>query len=216
MNLRLPKQNTLWQKADALLHRLFCCQKTERGMKLELLTLKTSEIKPYGKNARKNDQAVDAVAKSIQQCSYIAPIVVDENHIILAGHTRWKALKKLGHTECECIVKDGLTDEQKRKYRLLDNKTSEIADWDADLLAEELEGLDFGDLDLNWGISDEESYDFSDFDIENESLEGMDTEAIKISVPKKDVAQVVDWLANGEKKTAVGLGVGVRKRCGLL
>lgn len=124
---------------------------------MELQTLKIKNIHPYERNARKNDQAVDAVAKSIEQCSYVAPIVVDENHVILAGHTRWKALKKLGRTECECIVKDGLTDEQKKKYRLLDNKTNELADWDFDLLADELDGLDFGSLDLDWGIEEDEA-----------------------------------------------------------
>lgn len=124
-------------------------------MSMELETIKIKDIHPYERNARKNDQAVDAVAKSIEQCSYVAPIVVDENHVILAGHTRWKALKKLGRTECECIVKDGLTDEQKKKYRLLDNKTNELADWDFDLLADELDGLDLTAFDFDWGLRDE-------------------------------------------------------------
>lgn len=92
---------------------------------MKLCTLSISDIKPYQRNARKNEKAVDAVAKSIEQCSYVAPIVVDEDHVILAGHTRWKAMKKLGRSECECIVKEGLTDDQKKKYRLLDNKTEE-------------------------------------------------------------------------------------------
>lgn len=119
---------------------------------MEIVTLKISEIRPYEQNARKNDKAVDAVAESIKQCTYVAPIIVDENHVILAGHTRWKAMKKLGRKECECVVKDGLTEEQKKKYRLLDNKTNELADWDFDLLSDELEGLDFGDLILDWGV----------------------------------------------------------------
>ena len=131
----------------------FAAQKQKGLIVLELIKLKITEIKPYERNARKNDQAVDAVVKSIQQCSYVAPIVLDENYTILAGHTRWKAMKKLGRTECECVIKDGLTEEQKRKYRLLDNKTNELAEWDLNILAEELEGLDFGDLDLNWGIA---------------------------------------------------------------
>lgn len=129
---------------------------------MELQTLKIKDIHPYERNARKNDQAVDAVAKSIEQCSYVAPIVVDENHVILAGHTRWKALKKLGRTECECIVKDGLTEEQKKKYRLLDNKTNELAGWDFDLLTDELDGLDFGDLKLDWGVGQKEPDVFED------------------------------------------------------
>lgn len=123
---------------------------------MELKKIKIEEIYPYERNARKNDKAVDAVVKSIEQCSYVAPIVVDENHVILAGHTRWKALKKMGKKECECVVKEGLTEEQKKKYRLLDNKTNELADWDFDLLEDELEGLDFGDLNLDWGIGPKE------------------------------------------------------------
>lgn len=124
---------------------------------MQIQTLKLSDIHPYERNARKNDGAVDAVAESIRQCEYVAPIIVDENNVILAGHTRWKALKKLGYSDAEVVVKTGLTDEQKRKYRLLDSKTGELAEWDYDLLAEELEGLDFGDLDLDWGFGDDEA-----------------------------------------------------------
>ena len=119
---------------------------------MELVTISLDKIKPYERNPRNNNKAVDAVMESIKQCTYVAPIIIDENNVILAGHTRYKALKKLGKTEAEVIVKSGLSDEQKRKYRLLDNKTNELADWDFEMLADELEGLDFGDLDLDWGI----------------------------------------------------------------
>lgn len=119
---------------------------------MELKTKKLTEIHPYPGNPRKNDNAVESVAESIRQCGYVAPIIVDENGVILAGHTRYKALQRLGRSEAEVIVKDGLTEEQKKKYRLLDNKTNELASWDFELLAQELEGLDFGDLDLDWGI----------------------------------------------------------------
>ncbi len=123
---------------------------------MKLVNKAMEDIHPYEKNARKNDSAVDAVVKSIEQCGYIAPIIVDEDGVILAGHTRYKALLRLRKKEAECVVKEGLTEEQKRKYRLLDNKTNELADWDLEMLEEELEGLDFGDLDLEWGIEDEE------------------------------------------------------------
>lgn len=123
---------------------------------MQLARKKLSEIKPYERNPRKNDQAVDAVAESIRQCGYVAPIIIDEDGIILAGHTRYKALKKLGMEDAEVVVREGLTEEQKKKYRLLDNKTGEIAEWDFDLLEKELEGLDFGALELDWGIDDEE------------------------------------------------------------
>ena len=114
-------------------------------MELQLVTRKLSDIHPYERNPRLNDPAVDAVVESIRQCSYIAPIVVDEEGMILAGHTRYKALKKLKRKEAEVIIRAGLSEEQKQKYRLLDNKTTELAGWDMDLLADELEGLDFGD-----------------------------------------------------------------------
>ena len=122
---------------------------------MEVVNIKLRDLKPYENNPRKNDQAVDAVAESIKQCGYIAPIIVDEDNVILAGHTRYKALKKLGRKDAECIVKAGLTEEQKRKYRLLDNKTNEFAEWDLDLLADELEGLDFDDFDLKFEEKEE-------------------------------------------------------------
>ena len=125
-------------------------------MEMQLVTKKLSEIRPYERNPRRNDPAVASVVESIQQCTYVAPIVVDEDGVILAGHTRYRALKKLKRKEAEVIVKAGLTEEQKRKYRLLDNKTAELADWDLDLLADELDGLDFGDLDLDWDIKADE------------------------------------------------------------
>ena len=117
--------------------------------------LKLSEIVPYENNARKNDKAVKDVAESIKQCGYIAPIIVDENNVILAGHTRYKALKKLGYKEITVRKISGLTDEQKRKYRLLDNKTNELADWDFEKLKDEIDGLDFSEFDIDWGIEED-------------------------------------------------------------
>lgn len=132
---------------------------------MELVNIKLSELKPYENNPRKNDSAVDAVMESIRQCGYVAPIIVDENNVILAGHTRYKALKKLNYKEAERVVKSGLTDEQKRKYRLLDNKTNEFAEWDLDKLAEELDGLDFGDFDFGFDLGeDEESREITEDD----------------------------------------------------
>jgi site-specific DNA-methyltransferase (adenine-specific) len=145
-------------------------------MKKETITLKPTEIKPYEKNARKNDDAVPVVMESIKQCEYIAPIIVDEDNVILAGHTRYKALKKLKYNEIDVLRVSGLTDEQKRKYRLLDNKTNEIAQWDFELLPDELDGLDFGELELDWGITDEEEPkeviedDVPEVDEENEPI----------------------------------------------
>ena len=115
---------------------------------MEYVKKKLSEIRPYENNPRFNDDAVDDVAESIKQCSYIAPIVIDEDGVILAGHTRYKALTKLGYTECDVVIASGLTEEQKKKYRLYDNKTGEFSAWDQKKLSEELSDVDFEGYDF--------------------------------------------------------------------
>ena len=130
---------------------------------MEIINVAIRDIHPYPNNPRKNSDAVDTVAESIRQCGYCAPIIVDEDHIILAGHTRYKALKKLGWQECPVLLLQGMSDEQKRKYRLLDNKTVELATWDLDALAEELEALDFDGFDFGFEapetVAEEEAQD---------------------------------------------------------
>lgn len=126
---------------------------------MQIINIDIDKIIPYEKNPRRNDDAVDAVAESIRQCGYRAKIIVDENMVVLAGHTRLKALKKLGVQMCEVQVEDDLSDEQKRKYRLLDNKASENAKWDFELLAGELDGLDFGDFDFGFELPDTNALD---------------------------------------------------------
>lgn len=110
---------------------------------MEYVKKRLAEIRPYENNPRINDGAVDDVVESIRQCSYIAPIIVDEDGVILAGHTRYKALVKLGYEECDVVIAAGLTESQKKKYRLYDNKTAEFAGWDQKKLGAELADVDF-------------------------------------------------------------------------
>lgn len=119
---------------------------------MDLIEIAIEDIHPYERNPRKNDEAVKAVIESIRECEYISPIIVDENYVVLAGHTRLKALKKLRYKSVPCVVKEGLSEEQKRKYRILDNKTNELSAWDFALLPEELDGLDFSGFDFDWGF----------------------------------------------------------------
>lgn len=127
---------------------------------MEYVKKRLSELKPYENNPRINDEAVDDVAESIRQCSYIAPIIVDEDGVILAGHTRYKALKKLKYQECEVVVASNLTEAQKKKYRLYDNKTAEMASWDQKKLSAELcdvdfQGYDFGQSETSFPDGEE-------------------------------------------------------------
>ncbi len=110
---------------------------------MEYVKKRLADLHPYENNPRINDDAVDDVVESIRQCTYIAPIIVDEDGVILAGHTRFKALTKLGYKECAVIVVSDLTEAQKKKYRLYDNKTAEFASWDQKKLNEELSDVDF-------------------------------------------------------------------------
>ena len=119
-------------------------------MTKELITLGINEIQPYERNPRRNDAAVDDLVESIKQTGYIAPIIVDENNVILAGHTRYKALQKIGKADALVMKVTGMTEAQKRKYRLLDNKVSEKSGWDYELLDWELEDIDFEGYDFGF------------------------------------------------------------------
>ena len=123
-------------------------------MQKEFVKLSVNDIHPYPNNPRINDEAVAYVVESMNQTGNLDPIEVDENNVILSGHTRLLALEQLGITETECVRYTGLTDEQKRKYRLLANRTGEVASWDEELLNMELGDLDFGDFDFGFELSD--------------------------------------------------------------
>lgn len=121
--------------------------RTYRKLRLEKRRL--DEIKPYANNPRIIDDAIPEVAESIREVGYNTPIVIDENGEVLAGHTRLAALKSLDAQEVEVLVVEGLTEDQKIKYRLLDNKTGEIAKWNYDLLAKEMVNVDIGSFSLD-------------------------------------------------------------------
>lgn len=111
-----------------------------------LKNIPITELKPYPNNPRKNDHAVDAVAASIREFGFKVPLVIDKDGVIVAGHTRYKAAQKLGLKELPCIVADDLTDDQIKAFRLADNKTAELAEWDFELL-----DLELDDIELDMG-----------------------------------------------------------------
>lgn len=109
---------------------------------MEIVYKKLSELIPYENNPRKNDEAVDAVAASISEFGWKVPVVIDTDNVVVAGHTRLKAAKKLGIEDIPCIVADDLSEEQVKAFRLADNKVGEIAEWDFSQLEDELSNID--------------------------------------------------------------------------
>lgn len=125
-----------------------------------LETRKIKDIHPYPGNPRINRDAVQPVMESIQKDGYRARIIVDANGVIIAGHTRFAAIKKLGWKEVEVWVADDMTEEQVRDYRIRDNYTAEFAEWDFDQLEREIQGLDFDMTDF--GMEPEQEPDDDD------------------------------------------------------
>lgn len=131
---------------------------------MQVKTVSIDQIKPYENNPRNNDDAVDAVANSIKEFGWQQPIVVDNGGVIIAGHTRYKAAKRLKLKEVPIVVADNLTEEQVNAYRLADNKSGELATWNDDELQEELDKIldidmtDFG-FDLETELEDDEAID---------------------------------------------------------
>lgn len=115
---------------------------------------------PYENNPRINDEAVDKVANSIKEFGFKQPIVVDKFNVIVAGHTRLKASEQLGLEKVPVIRADDLTDEQIKAFRLADNKTAELAEWDMNLLEQELEKLEMDMEAFGFEIEDVEMPDF--------------------------------------------------------
>lgn len=126
---------------------------------MKIVYKKPSDLIPYKNNPRINDSAVDAVAASIREFGFKNPIIIDGKGEIVCGHTRQKAAMQLGITKVPCIIADDLTEEQIKAFRLADNKTAELADWDYDLL--NLEIQDIMDIDM-------EEFGFELFDPEEE------------------------------------------------
>jgi len=178
---------------------------------------------PYENNPRFSDKAVPHVKESILKYGFVkASIGVDENFVLLYGHTTLKALKELKYElipEVTQII--GLLEKQKRGYRIADNKTGEYAGWDFVKLIDEMEFLQDNAEDLvdstGFGNAIFKSEKFGDLDKQVDSLKDIEDVKIELIVPKKDAEAVKLWLAFGESgTTGAALGRGAMKRCGLL
>lgn len=159
-------------------------------MKVE--TVLIDKIKPYENNPRNNDDAVDAVANSIKEFGWQQPIVVDNDRVIIAGHTRYKAAKKLGYKEVPIVVADNLTKEQVNAYRLADNKVGELANWDTKKLDDELQAL-LDQIDMtDFGFDENIEFDpADDIDVDLET-DDKDKKLIQVTCPNCGEVFTVD------------------------
>lgn len=149
---------------------------------IEIVYKRIGELVPYEKNPRKNTKAVKYVANSIETFGFKVPIVIDENNVVICGHTRVLASEKLGLNEVPCIIAKDLTEEQIKAFRLADNKVSEKAEWDFELLNEEMDEL-------------------FDFDMTEFGFEFVDEEK-----NKRDTQNKVEGILNLNKATFTGVG----------
>jgi len=156
---------------------------------------KIEDIIPYENNPRINDHAVDKTAMSIEQYGWQQPIVVDVNGIILVGHTRLKSAIKLGLNTCPVVTAHKLTAAQAKAYRLADNKTGELADWNQELLNVEIQEL--VDLDFDIELT---GFDLEDFDILGEASGGNTEDDEVPEVPEEPVTKLGDlWICDGHR-----------------
>ena len=133
-----------------------------------------ADIVPYAKNAKKHDnRQINNVAESIKQYGFVQPIVIDRDGVIVIGHCRALAAKKLGMKEVPCVCVDDLTPEQVNALRLVDNKSNE-SDWDFDLLADEIPGIDLSAFDFDWDFPDTDETELTNEEREQEFRERME------------------------------------------
>lgn len=125
---------------------------------MNIQNLSLTDIRPYARNPRKNDEAVKNVAASIREFGFLVPLVIDANHEIVAGHTRYKAAQSLGLKTVPCVIADELSDEQIRAFRLADNKVGEMAQWDMDLLPLELADIALSMADFGFEVISDEDF----------------------------------------------------------
>lgn len=136
---------------------------------MEIIKKKISDIIPYEKNAKKHDDVQIAnVAKSIKQYGFVQPIVVDKNNVVVIGHCRLLAAKKLNMKEVPCVCVEDLTEEQVKALRIVDNKSNE-SPWDFDILPDELAALDLSNFSFDFGITidDEDEAEEDNFDVDS-------------------------------------------------
>lgn len=136
---------------------------------MEIVNVSIDDLIPYENNPRNNERAIEKVANSISEFGFKVPIIIDKDNVIVCGHTRYLAAKQLEMAQIPCIMANDLTEEQIKAFRLVDNKTSEFASWDYDMLSIELDeiGIDITDF----GFAEAEDINIDEFFIESNVTE---------------------------------------------
>ena len=162
---------------------------------MEIIYKKIEELKPYKNNPRNNKEAIEYVANSIKEFGFKVPIIIDKNNEIIAGHTRLLASKELKLKEVPCIIADDLTEEQVKAFRLADNKVSEIAEWDFDLLEQELEEIQ--DIDMSM-------FDFDLSVLDDEEEKEVIEDDYEVEIPEEPKAKYGDIYKLGNHRLMCG------------
>ena len=149
------------------------------------------KLNPYKNNPRKNEEAVDKVAESIQQFGFRVPITIDKDNIVVTGHTRLKAALKLDLKEVPVIKLEDMTEDQVKAFRLADNKTAEYAKWDLEALALELE-----EIEMDMGVFE--------FDVSTIKVEKLEEDNFDISPPKVPTSKYGEIYQLGKHKLMCG------------
>ena len=116
--------------------------------KMEIVYVSIEKIKPYKNNPRNNKKAIDKVAKSIREYGFKVPCVLDSNFVLITGHTRFEAAKKIGMKKIPCIIADDLNTAKANAFRIADNKVAEYSTWDMERLKEELSKIQLEDIEF--------------------------------------------------------------------
>lgn len=146
---------------------------------LKIVYRKPEELLEYDNNPRNNEEAVGKVAESIRQFGFKVPILIDQNNIIIAGHTRKLAAEELGLTQIPCICVEDLSEQQVKAFRLADNKVAEFSSWDPDKLTDELAEI----MDIDMTVFDFPDMALDELDVKDEDFL-QDTEIVKDRTPK--------------------------------
>ena len=168
---------------------------------MKIVNIKLDKLIAYESNPRNNEPAIEAVANSIKEFGFKVPLIITKDNVIVAGHTRKLAAEQLGIKEVPCIIADDLTPEQVKAFRLVDNKTSELAEWDFAKLEEELRSIHNIDMaEFEFDFEDISSEEFgTDFSLPDEDKPPIQTITFTLHDNQADlILSCIDYILTND------------------